>query len=122
MRIDLDYSLEKNIKNLSDFNNKEISSITVCVMDRPRHKKIIDHLKDLKVKKPNYFLNSIGDTTATTIANIISKSDKLISEIKPGALIVKTAESTPLLIAVTVPSSQMSPVNIKHQPQRDKPI
>ena len=47
--IDLDYSLEKNIKNLSDFNNKKISSITVCIMDRPRHKKIINKLKELKV-------------------------------------------------------------------------
>ena len=41
--------LEKNIKNLSDFKNKKISSITVCVMDRPRHKKIIDKLKELNV-------------------------------------------------------------------------
>jgi len=48
--IDLDYPLEKNIKNLSKFNNKPYSSITVCVLDRPRHKKIIDHLKDLNVK------------------------------------------------------------------------
>ena len=47
--IDLDYTLEKNIKNLSNFHNKDISSITVCVMDRPRHKKIIDKLKDLNV-------------------------------------------------------------------------
>jgi len=47
--IDLDYSLEKNIKNLSDFKNKKISSITVCVLDRPRHKKILDRLKDLNV-------------------------------------------------------------------------
>ena len=47
--IDLDFSLEKNIKNLSDFNNKKISSITVCIMDRPRHRKIIDKLKDLNV-------------------------------------------------------------------------
>ncbi len=47
--IDLDYSLEKNLKNLSDFNNKKISSITVCIMKRPRHKKIIDKLKDLNV-------------------------------------------------------------------------
>tara|TARA_B100001175_G_scaffold274641_1_gene249025 strand:+ start:328 stop:1275 length:948 start_codon:yes stop_codon:yes gene_type:complete len=47
--IDLDYPLEKNIKNLSEFNNKEISSITVCVLDRPRHKMIIDKLKDLNV-------------------------------------------------------------------------
>ena len=48
--IDLDYPLEKNIRNLSDFKNKKISSITVCVMDRPRHKKIIDELNKLKVK------------------------------------------------------------------------
>ena len=47
--IDLDYSIEKNIQNLSDFKNKKISSISVCIMDRPRHKKIIDNLKDLNV-------------------------------------------------------------------------
>jgi fructose-1,6-bisphosphatase II / sedoheptulose-1,7-bisphosphatase len=45
--IDLDFTIEKNIKNLSDFKNKEISSITACILDRPRHKKIIDQLKDL---------------------------------------------------------------------------
>jgi fructose-1,6-bisphosphatase II / sedoheptulose-1,7-bisphosphatase len=47
--IDLDYPLEKNIKNLSEFKNKNISSITVCILDRLRHKKIIDKLKDLDV-------------------------------------------------------------------------
>ena len=47
--IDLDYQLEKNIKNLSNFKNKKISSITVCIMDRPRHKKLINQLKDLNV-------------------------------------------------------------------------
>jgi len=56
--IDLDYPLEKNIKNLSDFKNKKNSSITVCVLDRPRHKKIIDKLKDLDV---NIRLISDGD-------------------------------------------------------------
>ena len=48
--IDLDYTIEKNIKNLSDFKNKDMSSITACILDRPRHKKIIDQLKDLNVK------------------------------------------------------------------------
>ena len=48
--IDLDFTIEKNIKNLSDFKNKEISTITACILDRPRHKKIIDQLKDLNVK------------------------------------------------------------------------
>jgi len=47
--IDLDYPIEKNIKNLSEFKNKDISSITVCILDRPRHKVIIDKLKDLQV-------------------------------------------------------------------------
>ena len=48
--IDLDYPLKKNIRNLSEYNNKDISSLTVCILDRPRHKKIIDELKDLNVK------------------------------------------------------------------------
>jgi len=56
--IDLDYPLEKNIKNLSEFKNKDFSSITVCVLDRPRHKKIIEKLKDLDV---NIKLISDGD-------------------------------------------------------------
>jgi len=56
--IDLDHSLEKNIKNLSNFKDKEISSLTVCILDRPRHKKIIDELKDLDV---NVKLISDGD-------------------------------------------------------------
>ena len=47
--IDLDFPLEKNIKNLSEFKNKDPSSLTVCILDRPRHKIIIDKLKDLKV-------------------------------------------------------------------------
>ena len=47
--IDLDFPLEKNIKNLSEFKNKDVSSLTVCILDRPRHKMIIDKLKDLKV-------------------------------------------------------------------------
>ena len=48
--IDLDYPLKKNIRNLSEFNNKPYSSLTVCILDRPRHKKIIDELEDLNVK------------------------------------------------------------------------
>ena len=47
--IDLDFTLEKNLKNLSEFKNKPISSITACILDRPRHIKFIDKLKDLNV-------------------------------------------------------------------------
>ena len=48
--IDLDYSIKKNISNLAEFMSKDISSITACILDRPRHKKIIEELKSLKVK------------------------------------------------------------------------
>jgi fructose-1,6-bisphosphatase II / sedoheptulose-1,7-bisphosphatase len=56
--IDLDYPLEKNIKNLSKYRDKDITSLTICILDRPRHKKIIDKLKDLNV---NIKLISDGD-------------------------------------------------------------
>ena len=48
--IDLDYSIKKNISNLADFMNKDILSITACVMDRPRHKYISEELEKLNVK------------------------------------------------------------------------
>jgi len=48
--IDLDFPLKKNIYNLADFLNKDISSLTACVMDRPRHQKMIDELKQLNIK------------------------------------------------------------------------
>ena len=46
---DLDFSIEKNIKNIADSKNKKLNDITVCILDRPRHKEKIDKLKSLKV-------------------------------------------------------------------------
>ena len=43
---------------------------------------------DLRVKKPDHFLNCVGDTTAETIANIISKSDKIIEQVQPDAVLL----------------------------------
>jgi len=48
--IDLDYPVKKNIQNLADFKNKNPEEMCACILDRPRHKKIIDELKNLKVK------------------------------------------------------------------------
>ncbi len=48
--IDLDYSIKKNISNLSDYLNKNPENLTVCLLERPRHKKIIDDLRKMKVK------------------------------------------------------------------------
>ena len=47
---DLDFSVEKNIKNIADSLNKDLTDITACLLDRPRHKKIIDELKRMNVK------------------------------------------------------------------------
>ena len=47
---DLDYPLKKNISNIAEAKNKMINELTVCILDRPRHKKIIDELKLLNVK------------------------------------------------------------------------
>ena len=47
---DLDYSLETNISNIADSLNKDIKNVTACLLDRPRHKKIIDKLKEMNVK------------------------------------------------------------------------
>ncbi len=48
--VDLDYSIEKNIKNLSEYKNKQPENLTVCLLERPRHKEIIQKLIDMKVK------------------------------------------------------------------------
>jgi len=43
--IDLDNTIEKNIKNLSDYKNKKIKDITVCLLDRDRHFQIIKSIR-----------------------------------------------------------------------------
>ena len=48
--VDLDYSIKKNIYNLAEFKNKKPENLTACILDRPRHKDIIDELKKLKVR------------------------------------------------------------------------
>ena len=48
--IDLDFSIKKNIQNLADIKNKNPEDLTACLLDRPRHKKKIEELKNLKVK------------------------------------------------------------------------
>ena len=47
--IDIDFSVKKNIKIYSEITKKNASEITVCILNRPRHKKIIDELQNLNV-------------------------------------------------------------------------
>ena len=64
--IDLDNSLKKNIYNLADCKNKDITELTACLLDRPRHKKIIDELNELKV---NLKLISDGDVSGALLVS-----------------------------------------------------
>ena len=57
---DLDFSIEKNIKNIADSKNKDLKEITVCLLDRPRHYEIIEKLKNLNV---NLKLLTDGDVS-----------------------------------------------------------
>ena len=62
--IDLDFSVKKNIFNLSEYLNKKPESITACVMDRARHKDIINELNKLKV---NIKLITDGDVSGALL-------------------------------------------------------
>lgn len=44
--------------------------------------------KDLSLRKPDYFLNVVGNNLGETMGNIISKSYSLMNEVKPDAVLV----------------------------------
>ncbi len=62
--IDLDFTVKQNISNLSDYLNKNPENLTACILDRPRHKEIIDELNKLKV---NLKLISDGDVSGALL-------------------------------------------------------
>jgi len=43
--VSLDYSVEKNLKNVSKALNKDIKDITVTMLNRPRHEKLIEEVR-----------------------------------------------------------------------------
>lgn len=44
--------------------------------------------EDLKLREPDYFLESVGQNLGETMGNIISKSYSLMADLKPGALLI----------------------------------
>ena len=54
--VDLDFSVEKNIKLLSDAKNISPDKLTACLLERPRHERIIESLNSMGVK-----INFISD-------------------------------------------------------------
>ncbi len=64
--MDIDFTVEKNINIYSDITNKKKSDITVCILNRPRHNKIISELKRLNV---NVKLITDGDVSGALLVS-----------------------------------------------------
>ena len=67
--IDLDFSVEKNIKLISEAKNTTPDKITACVLKRPRHDKIVKSLKDLDVK-----IKFISDGDVTGVISVLDQN------------------------------------------------
>ncbi len=64
--VDLDNSIKSNISNLADSLNKQPNELTACILNRPRHKEIIDQLKKMNV---NLKLISDGDVSGALLVS-----------------------------------------------------
>ena len=69
--LDLDNSVEKNIKLLSEAKNKKISELNACVLKRSRHEFIINELTRMKVK-----INYITDGDIAGALSVIGQNPK----------------------------------------------
>ena len=70
--IDLDFSIEKNIKLLADFKNVKTRDLTACVLKRPRHDSIIKSLKEMEVK-----INFISDGDVSGVISVAYPDKKI---------------------------------------------
>ena len=69
--LDLDNSVEKNISLLAEAKSTIPEKLTACILERPRHKKIVDALKKLKVN-----INFISDGDVSGAISVIDKNSK----------------------------------------------
>jgi len=69
--LDLDNSVETNIKILAEAKNVKPNQLNACVLDRPRHKKIVESLKKMKVN-----INFISDGDVSGVISVIDSSSK----------------------------------------------
>lgn len=44
--------------------------------------------KELNIRKPDYYLKAVGNSTAQTIGNIIAKADEIMEKEKPDAILI----------------------------------
>tara|TARA_B100000945_G_scaffold309069_1_gene299529 strand:- start:126 stop:1073 length:948 start_codon:yes stop_codon:yes gene_type:complete len=70
--VDLDNTIEKNIKLLSEAKNTSPENITACILKRPRHDKIIKSLTDLNVK-----IKFISDGDVTGVISVVDPNSSV---------------------------------------------
>ena len=70
--IDLDNSVEKNIKLLAEAKRTPPEKIVACVLRRPRHDKIIESLKSLNVK-----INFIEDGDVLGVISVVDPNSPI---------------------------------------------
>jgi len=63
--VDLDFSVKKNIELMSEAKSTSPDKLSACVLNRPRHDKIIDSLKSLGVK-----INYITDGDVSGVISV----------------------------------------------------
>tara|TARA_Y100000817_G_C16854208_1_gene543333 strand:- start:858 stop:1799 length:942 start_codon:yes stop_codon:yes gene_type:complete len=69
--LDLDNSVEKNISLLAEAKNLSPDKLTACLLKRPRHEKIVDSLKKMKVN-----INFISDGDVSGAISVFDKNSK----------------------------------------------
>ena len=70
--VDLDNSVEKNIKLLAEAKKTKPEEITACVLKRPRHDKIISSLNSLNVK-----IKFIQDGDVTGVISVVDPNSSI---------------------------------------------
>lgn len=68
--LDLDNSVEKNIKLLSEAKEKKINQLTACLLKRPRHDQIVKVLNKLNVK-----IKYISDGDVSGVISVVDSSN-----------------------------------------------
>ena len=70
--IDLDFSVEKNIKLLSEAKNVTPDKLTACILQRKRHEKIVDSLNSMGVR-----INFISDGDVSGVISVADSKAKV---------------------------------------------
>ena len=108
--IDLDFSIEKNIKQLSEAKNTTPDKLTACILKRPRHDLIVKSLNLMKVK-----INFITDGDVSGVISVADPKSNIDIYIGTGG----APEGVLAAAALSCLKGQMQ-TRLKFQDEEDK--